>query len=134
MVLVDDDHMIQTLSPGRSDPPLCQRVRPRRSHGRPDLFDTEPSNAALEFDPEPAVPATDEIPRRIPIPATGADDLLGRPVGGGMSGHPSLQDLPGPVVHHEEDVQRPEEHGPHAEEVARPDVLGLARQELPPAR
>jgi hypothetical protein len=56
MALVDDDHMIQTLSPGRSDPPLGQRVRPRRSHGRLDLFDTEPSNAALEFDPEPAVP------------------------------------------------------------------------------
>src|SRR5262249_51066815 len=78
--------MIQTLSPGRSDPPLGQRVRPRRSHGRLDLFDSEPSNAALEFDPEPAVPVTDEIPRRIPIPATGVNDLLGRPVGGGMSG------------------------------------------------
>ncbi len=73
-----------------------------------------------------------KIPRRVPIPATGVHDLLGRPVGEGMSGHPNLQDLPGLVVHHEEDVQRPEEHRPHAEEVARPDVLGMARQELPP--
>jgi hypothetical protein len=45
-----------------------------------------------------------------------------------MSGHPNLQDLPGLVVHHEEDVQRPEEHRPHAEEVARPDSLGMACQ------
>jgi hypothetical protein len=52
---------------------------------------------------------TDEIPRRIPIPVTGVDDLLSSPVGGGMSGHPHLQDLPSFVVHHEEDVQRPEE-------------------------
>ena len=49
-----------------------------------------------------------------------------------MSGHPNLQDLPGLVVHHEEHVQRPEEHRPHPEEVARPDVLGMACQEPPP--
>jgi len=54
----------------------------------------------------PAVPVTDEIPRRVSIPVAGFHDLLGRPVSGGMSGHPHLQDLPGLVVHHEEDVQR----------------------------
>jgi hypothetical protein len=37
----------------------------------------------------------------------------------GVSGHPNLQDLSSLVVHHEEDVQRPEEHCPHPEEVAR---------------
>jgi hypothetical protein len=35
-------------------------------------------------------------------------------------------------MYHEEDVQRLEEYRPDAEEVARPDVLGMALQELPP--
>ena len=51
----------------------------------------------------------------------------------GMPGYPNLHDLPGLVAHHEEDVQRLEEDRANREEVARPDVLRLARQELPPA-
>ena len=47
---------------------------------------------------------TDEIPRRVSIPVAGFHDLLGRPVGGGVSGHPNLQDLPRLVVHDEEDI------------------------------
>jgi hypothetical protein len=68
----------------------------------------ESSQAPIKRFAIPAVPVTEEIPRWIPIPGTGVHDLLGRPVGGGMSSHPHLQDLPSLVVHHEEDVQRPE--------------------------
>ena len=123
--LVDDEQMIQTLRPRGSDPALGERVRPRRLRGCPELSHPESSQAPIKRFAIPAVPVTEEIPRRIPIPATGVHDLLGSPVGGGMSGHPNLQDLPSLVVHHEEDVQRPEEHRPHPEEVARPDVLGM---------
>jgi hypothetical protein len=63
---------------------------------------------------------------------TGVHDLLSSPVGGGMSGHPNLQDLPSLVVHHEEYVQRSEEDRPHPEEVARPDILGMVCQQRPP--
>jgi hypothetical protein len=133
VALVDDDHMVQTRTPRRSDPPLSQRVRPRRPHGRPDPRDAEPLHAAVELDPEPAVPVTDQIPRRVPFPATRVHDLLGRPGGGGMLAHPNLEDPSALVMHHEEDIQRLEEDRAHTEEVARPDVLSMARQELPPA-
>ena len=126
MTLVDDQHLIQTLVPHRSDPPLRERVRPRRLYRVSAAVLPQSSQAPIKRFAIPAVPVTEEIPRRIPIPATGVHDLLGSPVGGGMSGHPNLQDLPSLVVHHEEDVQRPEEHRPHPEEVARPDVLGMA--------
>jgi hypothetical protein len=129
----DDEQVIQTFGSGRSDPALRERVRPQRSHGGPDPFDAEPLHATIELDPEPAVPVTDQIPRWVPIPAASVHDLLGCPVGGGMSGHPNLQDLPGLVVHYEEDVKRLEEYRANAEEVARPDVRGMSRQELPPA-
>ena len=132
MTLVDDQHLIQTLVPHRSDPPLRERVRPRRLYRCPELSHPQSSHAPIKRFAIPAVPVTEEIPRRIPIPGTGVHDLLGSPVGGGMSGHPNLQDLPSLVVHHEEDVQRPEEHRPHPEEVARPDVLGMVCQQLPP--
>src|SRR5262249_32371603 len=132
VVLVKDDHMVQTLTPRRSDPPLGQRVRPRGPHGRPDPHNAEPLQAAVELNPEPAVPGTDQIPWRIPIPATRVQDLLRRPCRGGMPGYPNLHDLPGLVAHHEEDVQRLEEDRANREEVARPDLLGMAPQELPP--
>src|SRR6516162_516838 len=109
VALVEDDHMVQTLIPRRSDPPLRERVRPRRPHGGPDPHDAEPLYAAIELDPEPAVPVTDQIPRRVPVPAARVHDLLGRPFGSGMPGHPHLQDLSGLVMHYEEDVQRLEE-------------------------
>jgi hypothetical protein len=35
-------------------------------------------------------------------------------------------------MHYEEDVQRLEEDRANTEEVARPDLLGMAHQELPP--
>ena len=126
MPLVDDQHLIQTLVPHRSDPPFRERVRPRRPHRCPELSYPQSTHAPIKRFAVPAVPVTDEIPWRVSIPAAGFHDLLGRPVGGGVSGHPNLQDLPGLVVHDEEDVQRPEEHRPHPEEVARPDVLGMA--------
>jgi len=132
VALVEDDHMVQTLIPRRSDPPLRERVRPRRPHGGPDPFDAEPLHAAIKLDPEPAVSVADQIPRRVPVPTTRVHNLLSSPFGGGMSGHPSLQNLAGLVVHHEEDVQRLEEDRVNTEEVARPDVLGMARQELAP--
>jgi hypothetical protein len=67
----------------------------------------ESSQAPIKRFAIPAVPVTEEIPRRIPILGTGVHDLLSRPVGGGMSGHPNLQDLPSLVV------QRSEEDRPH---------------------
>src|SRR5262249_52239479 len=133
VALVDDDQMIQTFGPGRSDPPLSQRLRPPGSHGRVDLPDAEPLHAAVELNPEPAVSVTNQIPWRVPLPATRVHDLQGHPCGGGMPGYPNLHDLPSLVAHHEEDVQRLEEDRANREEVARPDVLRLARQELPPA-
>jgi hypothetical protein len=131
MALVDDKQMIQTLGPGASDPALGERVRPRCLYGCSELVSPRSTQAPIKRFAVPAVPV-DEIPRRIPIPATGVDDLRSSPVGGGMSGHPHLKDLPSLVVHHEEDLQRPEEDRPHTEEVARPDVLGMAGQQLPP--
>ena len=113
MPLVDDQHLIQTLVPHRSDPPLRERVRPRRLYRGPELSHPQSTHAPIKRFAIPAVPVTDEIPWRVSIPVAGLYDLLGRPVGGGVSGHPNLQDLPGLVVHHEEDVQRPEEHRPH---------------------
>src|SRR6516165_10070598 len=96
--------MIQTLHFRQSDPPFGERVRPRRPHGRPDPRDAEPLHAAVELDPEPAVPVTDQIPWRVSMPARRAHALLARPCGGGMLAHPSLEDPSDLVMHHEEDA------------------------------
>jgi hypothetical protein len=83
MPLVDDQHLIQTLVLHRSDPPLGERVRSRRLQGCPELCYPESSQTPIKRFAIPAVPVTDEIPRRIPIPATGVlaaakDKDLGR--------------------------------------------------------
>ncbi len=48
VALVDDEQMIQTLGPGRSDPALGERVRPRRLHRCPELSHPESSQAPVK--------------------------------------------------------------------------------------
>jgi hypothetical protein len=98
VALVDDEEMIQRLGPRGSDSAFGERVRPRCLRRCPELSHPESSQAPIKRFAIPAVPVTEEIPRRIPVPTTGVHDLLGRPVGGGVSGHPHLPDLPSFVV------------------------------------
>src|SRR5262245_43692567 len=51
VVLVNDEQMIQTFAPGRSDPALGERVRPRRPHRCPQLSYPESSQARANASP-----------------------------------------------------------------------------------
>ena len=63
----------------RSSPigPIAPRARrPRRLHRCPELSHPQSTHAPIKRFAVPAVPVTDEIPRRIPIRDTGVHDLL----------------------------------------------------------
>jgi hypothetical protein len=60
--------------------------------------------------------------------------LLGRPCSGGVGGDAQDVHAAGLDLHHEQDVQAPEEDGVNVQEVARQDSSRLGGQELAPSR
>ena len=79
MLLVEDNHVIETLAANAADDPFDVRALPRRARRRQDLLDAEPCDAPAE------VPAVDlvAIPYQVTRrggPGKGIDHLLGRPL------------------------------------------------------
>jgi hypothetical protein len=56
MPLVDNQHLIQTLVPHRSDPPLRERVRPRRLYRCAELSHSQSTQTPIKRFAIPAVP------------------------------------------------------------------------------
>jgi hypothetical protein len=99
MPFVDDDDVIQALTPDAPDQPLDIRILPRPPGGDDDLFDPQmlyplPKGSAID-----AVPIAQEILKGL-VPREGLHDLLSRPFRGGMLGDVEVDDTPsmmGPV-------------------------------------
>ena len=67
MVLVEDDHVVQTLSAKCADHSLVDdRVRTRRTNRRGDDIDTDAPSALAEVAPVYRVPITEQVPRLAP--------------------------------------------------------------------
>ena len=60
--------------------------------------------------------------------------MLDCPLAGGVRGDAAKVRPAGAVFDEHQDMQSPEEHGVHVQEIDRDDPGGLGVQELPPAR
>jgi hypothetical protein len=67
------------------------------------------------------------------IPAAAFDDLLCRPFRRGMASHLDMQDLAVGMTGRKEDIEGLELDRPYAEEIAGPDIPGMAVEKRPPA-
>jgi hypothetical protein len=98
----------------------------------PVVSDTA-SNERVKFDPRSRIRnrMSPNRPSRLRAKVAG---LLHRPIAGRAGGGAAQVHPAGTVLDEHQDVQSPEEHGVHVQEVDGEDPGGLGMQELPPGR
>ena len=125
MVLVEDDHVVQTLSAKCADHSLVDdRVRTRRTNRRGDDIDTDAPSALAEVAPVYRVPITEQVPRLAP-PGCRLDQLTPDPRGSRVGGHVDVHQLAPSLADKDQHVQRLERQGGHREQISRPQVMGV---------
>jgi hypothetical protein len=133
MAFVQDDDMVQAITPDAADHAFHKRILPRAARRSEYLFDTQ----AFHAPPKLASIHSVSIPKQVlrsRIPRKPFDDLLSGPLGGGM-----LRDM---EVHHPATVvsedhqneQHFESYGRHHKEIDRYQVRDMIFQESLPGR
>ena len=129
--LTEDEYMIQTLAPDRTDKALGKRILPGAVRRREDFVDAQALHPVAKLLAVDLVAVAQEVGRRGVI-REGLDDLLGGPVGGGVLGHVEVDDPATMVGEHDEDEEDAEPSGWHGEEVDRDQVPDMIGQKRPP--
>ena len=83
--VVEDDHVIQALSPDRADDAFNIRTFPGRPGSRKDLLDPHGFHFAAVLTVKDAVAITKKVSRGL-VEGKSFPQLLGSPFGGGMGG------------------------------------------------
>ena len=79
VLLVENNHVIETLAANTADDPFDVRALPRRARRRQDLLDAEPGDAPAEVPTVDLVAIPYQVTRR-GVPGKGIDHLLRRPL------------------------------------------------------
>ena len=79
MLLVEDDHVVETLAPNATNEPFDVRVLPRRARRRENLLDAKSGDATVAVPAVYLIAVPKKVTRRR-IPRKGIDDLLRRPL------------------------------------------------------
>jgi len=125
----ENENVIQTLAPDRTDEALGERILPGAVRRREDFGDPHALHSVPKLLAVDLVTVAQEIGRR-GVVRESVHDLLGGPVGGGVLGHVEVDDAPAMVGEHDEDEEDAEPSGGHGEEIDRnqvPDVIGQKR-------
>src|SRR4029453_14622462 len=94
--VAENENVIQTLAPDRTDEALGERVLPRALRRRGDFTDTHALHALPEHVTVDRVAIAEEKGRR-GVVREGVHDLLGGPVGSGVFGHVEVDNAPAMV-------------------------------------
>src|SRR5438309_10027850 len=132
MAFTQNEDMVQTLPPGRTDEPLREGVLPWTERRGQHFTDSHALNALPKWVTVDAIAIAEEIGRR-GVVREGVDELLGGPGGSGMLGDVEMEDAPALVGEHDEDEQDAEPRGGHAEEIDRDQVTAVIGQERSPS-
>jgi len=125
----ENENVIQTLAPDRTDEALGERILLRAVRRCEDFVDLHALHSGPKLLAVDLVTVAQEIGRR-GVVREGVHELLGGPVGGGVLGHVEVDDAPAMVGEHDEDEDDAEPRGGHGEEIDRdqvPDVIGQKR-------
>ena len=104
VAFVQDDDMVEALSPDRSDQTFIKRILPRRGGGRDDFLDAHRLDTPDELSTEDTVTVTKQI-ARCGIVGKGVTHLLGGPPSRRRGRDVEVQDAT-PVVGHDEENDR----------------------------
>lgn len=116
--LVEDDDMVEALSPHRADKPLRVRILPRRARRRPDLGDAHTAQAAGHGVAEDPVVVMDQQTRGR-VEGEGVLQLPDDPRCRGRSGHIEVDNTPPRVMEKHKDIQHAPGERRHGEEIHR---------------
>ena len=131
VAFVEHNHMIQALTPNRSDQALNVWILPGRTPRRDDLFNAHVRNAILEMISVDAISITNHKPWRL-IFRERLYDLLRRPLGRRMGGDVEVNKHPSIMTKDNEGEQYAESSGRNSEEVDCDDVLQVVVKECSP--
>ena len=107
MPLVEDNHMVETLTSNGADHPFDKWILPRGARCGKDLLYPETVDASVEVRSVGLVSVPYQVPRRC-IPWKSIDHLLCRPLGGMMFGDIEMNDTATLVAKDDEDEQNSE--------------------------
>ena len=133
MPLVEDDHVVETLTSNGADYPFDKWILPRGARCGKDLLDPETVDASIEVRSVGLVSIPYQVPRRR-VPWKSIDHLLRRPLGRRMFGDIEMNDTATVVAKDDEDEQNSEGCGRQSEKVERHQVLCMIIKKAPPSR
>ena len=103
--LVEDDHLIETLTSQRADHPFDERALPQRARRRQHLLDAECRDAPVEGGGVDSISVSQQVTRRR-IPGKGLDDLLRCPPGRRIFRDVEMHDTT-PIVPQDDEDEQP---------------------------
>ena len=131
MRLVEDDDVVEALSPDGADHPFRERILPGRAwcrHNLLDVHDFEPGAGHCAVN---TVPIPDHV-SRCSVPGERFGDLLRHPGCGRLRGHSEVHDPPSLVVQHDEHEKKTQRGCRQDEEVHGRHAVGVVAQKRPP--
>jgi hypothetical protein len=114
--VAEDENVIQTLAPDRTDQALGEGVLPRAVRRRENFLDPHALHAVAKLLAIHLVTVAQEIGWR-GVVRERSDDLLRGPDSGGVLGHVEVDDPPAMVGKHDEDEEDAQARGGDGEEV-----------------
>jgi hypothetical protein len=137
MMTAKNERPVETLFPYGPYPPFCDRVRARRSDGRPDHLYAFGGEHLVEAGGELRVAISDQEPERPSVLGEISCEVagdLGDKRAGRMSANTEDVDYATLELNHEKHIELVETDRVHDEEVGGQDALGLGGEELLPGR
>ncbi len=128
---VEDNHMVQALSPERTNGPFHKRTFPGGPWSRKDLFDSQCFHLFREVSAEDAVAISKQVTWRA-IPRKRFTQLVSSPFGSGMSSDVEVDDTAPIMSQHQKYIQHLETDRWHGEEVHRDHALDVVLEEGAP--
>ena len=129
---VQHDHVIQTFSTDGADDSFSVGILPGRSRRSGDFVGSHAFDAVLEIVAVDAVAIAKQKTWCLLV-REGVDNLLGGPLGIGISSDVKVNDQPPVVSEHDENVEHAKRNRRHAKEIARCDVRNMIFDERSPS-
>src|SRR2546426_4920093 len=127
----ENENVIQTLAPDRTDEALGERILPGAVRRSKDFVDPHALHSVPKLLAVDLVTVAQEIGRR-GVVREGVHDLLGGPVGGEVLGHVEVDDAPAMVSEHDENEEDAQARGGNREEVDGDEVVDMVDEERSP--
>src|SRR5258708_35794513 len=132
MRLAQDNKLVHTLKPDRSDQPLGETILPGRGGRNRLVPDTHGAQSACDDRTIDAIPVADHVARSF-IPRECFCDLPRNPFCGGMCRDADPDQFSAIQSHYDADVERVEPNGRDNEQVHSGDILGMITQKGAPS-